>query len=61
MVDLRRTLDREPPQLSHTIGGFALVLFVATVLAVGIMWAAQLGDDVQATRERVESMEPCRR
>lgn len=59
-ADLERILDGRPPRTMHALGVAAIVLFVFTVVGVCVVRGAQLADDVEATRDRVERMEPCR-
>jgi hypothetical protein len=62
-ADLERILHDDPPVPPRTmrvIGGLCLVLFVATVAMLVLARGAQLADDVENTRVRVERMEQCR-
>lgn len=61
-ADLERILDADPkPRTMGVIGGLCLVLFVAFFAMLILSRGAQVADDVEATRDRVERMEPCRR
>lgn len=52
--------EREPPITWRELRHAALVLFLITVVAIAIVRAAILADDVAATRATVETIQPCR-
>lgn len=58
-IEFRRIAQpakREPINFGHA----ALVLFIFTIVAIAIVRAAQLADDVAATRAHIETIQPCR-
>lgn len=48
--------EREP----SAFGQLALALFVFTIFAIAIVRAAQVAEDVKATRARIDTIKPCR-
>lgn len=61
-LEFRRIADpeREPPVSWRELRNAALVLFLITVVAIAIVRAANLADDVAATRAHIETIQPCR-
>lgn len=63
MAEFRRIAQPDedlPSNARRVFGDLAIGLFVLTVLVVAIVRAAQVADDVAATRQTIETIKPCR-